>query len=121
MTKSIKQMNKSELVSYAAANGREDITESMTKKEILLSLEEDGLDEVVEAEQEKKNDVPASSDEKQIVRILKKASYYSYGQYVFTTEREFVLMDKESAEMIIKNNPGDFRTATTKEVEDYYS
>lgn len=114
-------MNKSELVSYAADVGREDINEDMTKKEILLALEEDGLDEVVESEPKKKANVPAASDDKEIVRMLRKASYYSYGTYVFTEDRQFVLMDKESAESIVKNNPGDFRVATTKEVEDYYS
>ena len=122
MSKSIKQMNKAELVSYAASVGREDITDSMTKKEIVLALEEDGLDDVTaqESEPERKT-IPADSGEQKIVKMNGNASYYSYGKYVFTKDRKFVLMDAESADRIVKSNPGDFSIATTKEVEDYYA
>lgn len=112
-------MNKTELVSYAAEVGREDITEDMTKKEIILALEEDGLDEIVEPEPEKRV-VPADDGDKKIVKMIREASYYSYGKYVFTKDREFVLMDAESADRITKSNPEDFVIATTKEVEDYF-
>lgn len=112
-------MNKSELVSYAAEVGREDITDSMTKKEIILALEEDGLDQIVEPEPEKKI-VPADDGDKKIVKMIREASYYSYGKYVFSNDRKFVLMDSESANRITESNPGDFVIATTKEVEDYY-
>lgn len=119
MSKSIKQMNKSELVSYAAEVGREDITDSMTKKEIVLALEEDGLDEIVEPEPEKKV-IPADDGDQKIVKMIREANYYSYGKYIFTKDRRFVLMDSESADQITKNNPEGFSIATTKEVEDYY-
>lgn len=114
-------MNKAELVAYASEVGREDITDDMTKKEIILSLEEDGLDDVQEAAPvEEKKDVPADSGDEKIVKMVRTASYYSYGRYVFTKDRKFVLMDAESADKIVESNPGDFQIASTKEVEDYY-
>jgi len=121
MKKTIKQMNKAELVAYAAEVGREDITDEMTKKEIVLALEEDGLDDVEESTPEpERKEVPAASEEKKIVRMVRGSSYYSYGSYVFSKDKPFVLMDAEAADAIVKNNPEDFRIATTKEVEEYY-
>lgn len=121
MTKTIKQMNKSELAAYAAEVGREDITEEMTKKEMISALEEDGLDDVLESTPEpEKKEIPASSDDKKIVYMNREASYYAYGKYIFTKDRRYVLMDAEMADTMVERNPGDFRIATTKEVEDYY-
>lgn len=121
MTKSIKKMNKSELIAYASEVGREDITDEMTKKEIILSLEEDGLDNIEESAPEpEKKDVPADSGSEKIVKMIRSANYYSYGRYVFTKDRKFVLMDAESADKIVERNPGDFQIASTKEVEEYY-
>lgn len=121
MSKNIKQMNKAELVSYAAEVGREDITDSMTKKEIILSLEEDGLDDVDESKPEPEvKSVPADDGDNKIVKMTREVIYYSYGKYIFTKDRKFVLMDSESADQITSSNPGDFVIATTKEVEDYY-
>lgn len=121
MKKTVKQMNKAELIAYAAEVGREDINEDMTKKEIVLALEEDGLDDVEDSTPEpEKKSVPAATEDKKIVKMIRGASYYAYGSYVFTTDRRFMLMDAEAADAIVKNNPEDFRIATTKEVEDYY-
>lgn len=121
MSKSIKQMNKSELIAYAAEVGREDVDDDMTKKEIIMLLEEDGLDQVEESVPEKpKEDIPADDGGKKIVKMLKDASYYSYGPYVFSSERRYLLMDAETADRIVEVNPGDFRIASTKEVEEYY-
>lgn len=50
----------------------------------------------------------------------REASYYAYGKYIFTKDRRYVLMDAEMADTMVERNPGDFRIATTKEVEDYY-
>ena len=121
MDKSIKQMNKAELIAYAAEVGREDIDDEMTKREIILALEEDGLDEVKESvpEKEEKN-IPADSGDQKIVKMVREASYYSYGPHRFSSEKRFALMDSDSADQIVKNNPGDFEIASTKEVEEYY-
>lgn len=121
MTKSINKMNKAELVAYAAEVGREDITEEMTKKEIVLALEEDGLDDVEQSVPEKESkDIPADNGDKKIVKMTRGASYYSYGKYVFTKDRKFVIMDSEHADAIVKSNPEDFAIASTKEVEQFY-
>lgn len=121
MNKSIKQMNKAELIAYAAEVGREDVNDDMTKKEIIMLLEEEGLDEVKESVPEKsKQDVPADNGGKKIVKMVRDASYYSYGPYVFSSENRFVLMDAESADRIVEVNPGEFKIASTKEVEEYY-
>lgn len=121
MTKTITQMNKAELLSYAAEVGRDDLTEEMTKKEIIAALKEDGLDEVEESTPEpEKKDVAADNGDQKIVKMLTHTSYYSYGRYVFTKDRKFVLMDAESADRIVKGNPNQFAIASTKEVENYY-
>ena len=121
MSKSIKQMNKAELIAYAAEVGREDVNDDMTKKEIIMLLEEEGLDEVKESVPEKpKQDVPADNGGKKIVKMVRDANYYSYGPYVFSSENRFVLMDAESADRIVEVNPGEFKIASTKEVEEYY-
>ena len=121
MTKNIKQMNKAELISYAAEVGREDLNDDMTKREIIAALEEDGLDDVQEAAPEpEKKDVVADDGNEKIVKMIPDISYYSFGRYVFTKERKFILMDAESAEAIVKANPNEFKIASTKEVEDYY-
>lgn len=121
MSKNVKQMNKAELIAYAAEVGREDVNDDMTKREILMLLEEEGLDDVKESVPEApKKDVPADDGGKKIVKMVKDASYYSYGQFVFSSERRFVLMDSESADRIVEANPGDFKVASTQEVEEYY-
>lgn len=121
MSKNIKQMNKPELIAYAAEVGREDLNDDMTKKEIILALEEAGLDSVEESvPEQEKTEVPADNGDKKIVKMNRKANYYSYGRYVFSNERPFVLMDGEMADALVKNSDGDFTIATTKEVEDYY-
>lgn len=122
MTKNIKQMNKSELIGYAAEVGREDINEDMTKREIIASLEEDGLDDVEQSKpvEEDKKDIPASDGDKKVIKMLTKTAYYSYGAYVFTKEQPFVLMDAESADRITEINPDRFALATTREIEAFY-
>lgn len=122
MSKSVKQMNKAELIAYAAEVGREDVNDDMTKREILMLLEEEGLDEIQESVPEKpKAEVPADDGDKKIVKMLRNASYYAYGPYVFSSEQRFVLMDSESADRIVEVNPGEFKIASTKEVEEHYS
>lgn len=112
-------MNKTELIAYAAEVGREDLDETMTKKEILFALQDDGHDEVIEPETEKQ-DIPADSGDEKIVKMITDASYYSFGPYVFSKTNRFVIMDAESADQIIRLNPDNFVIANTKEVEDFY-
>lgn len=114
-------MNKVDLIAYAAEVGREDINDDMTKREIMLALEEDGLDDVEESTpEEEKKDIPADDGDEKIVKMIRGASYYSYGRYVFTKDRKFVLMNAEAADALVEANPGDFAVATTKELEAYY-
>lgn len=122
MTKTIKQMNKAELIAYASEVGREDVDEDMTKREIIATLEEDGLDDVEESTpvEPEKESIPASDEDKKIIKMIRRAAYYAYGPYVFSTDKPFVLMDSESAEKIIEANPEDFVIASTREVENFY-
>lgn len=114
-------MNKAELISYSMEVGREDITDEMTKREIISALEEDGLDDVQESTPEPdKKDVAADNGAQKIVKMLTNTSYYSYGRYVFTRDQKFVLMDADDADKITEVNPDQFAIASTKEVENYY-
>jgi hypothetical protein len=123
-------MKISELKKVAQSFGI-DLPEKVTKQEIILAMQDEGITfneyakfsdtEKVELEQPKKQAKVALDKGKTILVRMDKAnpSYTVYG-YTFTQEHPFVAMSEDEAQRIFDTEPG-FRPATPREAQEFYN
>lgn len=108
-----------------------DIENIKTKKEIIASLEEEGVTyesyarfagaETVEVKIDKKKEKEILKPQNTVLVKMDRMnhSYQTMG-YTFTTQHPFVAMSEDDAQRIFDTQPG-FRLATPREAQEFYS
>lgn len=109
-----------------------DIPQKATKQEIIMVLEEEGVDfntyakfsdaEKIEPEkgiQGRPQQVDIRNPDTVVVKMVRNNMSYQIGDYVFSQEHPFVPMSSDHAQRIFDSIEG-FVLATPREVQEYY-
>jgi hypothetical protein len=109
-----------------------DLTPKATKQEIILALEEEGVDfntyarfsgaEKVEAEptpDPRPQPIDVTSPDVVLVKMVRDNMSYQIGNYVFSKEHPFVPMPSDHAQRIFDSIQG-FVLATPREAQEFY-
>lgn len=98
----------------------------VTKKQLLLSLEQQGVDnrkvKVLESKEvsEQTTSNTVSTSGMAVVCMDRPNASFAYGKYKFTQIKKYVLMPEAHADELISENTG-FRKASGEEVRRYYN
>jgi hypothetical protein len=109
-----------------------DLAPKATKQQIILALEEEGVDfntyskfsgaEKVEVEagpDPRPQNIDLSSPDVVLVKMERANMSYQVGNYTFSQEHPFIPMPSDHAQRIFDSLPG-FRVATPREAQEFY-
>jgi len=116
-----------------AENFSVDLPEKISKNELILLLEEEGVsyemyesfnnatkDEVTLNEEEQHRIEALKNEPTLLVKMDRSNFSYQVGPYTFTSNHPFIAMPESHAQKVFDTEQG-FRPATPREVQDFYS